>query len=166
VSAHTLRQRFIASGDGGVPPTFSWKRFWNSLFRRATGAGFDVVSMRLAVGQVLRLHDVAGWTVICRSGAVWITQEADARDTFLSGGEGFALDRGGMTLVCACRDTVLSIRPPAGRGSTSRSQRVASGAGADPLSDDEHPAPPWLRALYPECGPWNDPAAFRRSGLI
>ena len=165
MSAHTLRQRFIASGDGGVPPTFSWKRFWNSLFRRATGAGFDVVSMRLAVGQVLRLHDVAGWTVICRSGAVWITQEADARDTFLSGGEGFALDRGGMTLVCACRDTVLSIRPPAGGGS-GRSQCEVRGAGADPRSADYHPELSWLRAVYPEAGPWNDPASFRRSGLI
>ena len=164
--AHALRQLPIASGDGGTPSTFSWKRFRDSLSRRFTGVGVDVFSARLVARQELRLHEVAGWTVVCRRGAIWITQESDARDIFLKGGEGFVLDRGVLALVCACRDTVLSIRPPAGRGSASRSQRAARGAGSGGFAVDDQAQLTWLRSLYPECGPWNDPASYRRSGLL
>ena len=89
--------------------------------QRAVSA--EVLTARLTAGQGLRLHEAAGWTVVCVSGAVWLTQEADARDIFLERGEGFALDRGGLTLVRACRDALLSIRAPAGRGLVSGSRR-------------------------------------------
>src|SRR5262245_10753210 len=112
--AHTLRPLPIA-GASGSRLALSWKRFRRALLRRVVGRGVDVFSVRLATGRELRLHDVAGWTVACASGAVWITQEADARDIFLKGGEGFALDRAGLTLVCACRDALVIIRAPTGR---------------------------------------------------
>jgi hypothetical protein len=102
----------------------SWKRFRQALLRPFAGLWPDMLSARLAAGQQLRLHDGAGWTVACASGAVWITQEADARDIFLEGGEGFALDRGGLALVCACRDSMVAIRAPAHRGGASRREKA------------------------------------------
>jgi DUF2917 family protein len=109
--------------------------------------------MHLGGGQMLRLHDATGWTVACRSGSVWITQEADTRDVFLDAGDSFILDRAGLALILARQDSAMVIRP----AGTPRQD-------ADPARDSAQKA--WLRAIYPECGPWNDPAAYRRSGLL
>ena len=127
--------------------------------------GGRALSVRLPAGQELRLEDATGWTVVCGAGAVWITQEADARDIFLSAGEGFALDRGGLALVCGCRDAVVSIRPPAVEGAAIVG-RLAAGDAAPYRPQSRGGGFSWLRAVYPECGPWNDPASYRRSGLI
>ena len=90
----------------------SWTGLWRALVRRIAGSGAEVFSVQLAAGQELRFREAAGWTVACRDGTVWITQEADARDVFLNRGEAFSLDRGGLALVRACGNAVLSIRAP------------------------------------------------------
>jgi hypothetical protein len=117
--AHTLCPLPVRATTGPLL-AFSWKRFWPTLLRHVAGLGAEVFSARLAAGQELQLHDVAGWSVVCRSGAVWITQEADARDIFLKSGEGFALDRGGLAIVRACHDAMVAIRAPVGRGAAGR----------------------------------------------
>ena len=152
-------------GDSGTPSAFQWRRLWRALLRRATGFGVELFSVKLTAGQELQLHDAAGWTLVCASGAVWITQEGDARDIFLEGGEGFALDRGGLTLVRACRDAMLSIRAPAGEGHKP-SQPAVHTCGTDGAAPDDPTDLAWLRSLYPERGPWNDPASYRRAGLL
>jgi hypothetical protein len=163
--AHAL-QPLPAPGATGTPSAFSWRRFRDVLLRRVVGVGIEVFSVRLAAGQELQLHDVAGWTVVCRSGTVWITQEADSRDLFLKDGEGFALDRDGLAIVRACRNALLSIRAPAGRRAASRPQRWTDGGSTELAADDDQAQLVWLRTLYPECGPWNDPASYRRVGLL
>ena len=47
------------------------------------------------------MRDAAGYTVQCCAGTVWITQENDARDIYLSAGESFTFDRPGTALISA-----------------------------------------------------------------
>jgi len=150
----------------GTLNVLSWKRFWQAVVRRVVGLGADIFTVRLAAGQELQLHDVAGWSVVCRSGAVWITQEADARDIFLKSGEGFALDRGGLAIVRACHDAMVAIRTPIGRAAAGRSQGSTHAGGADLAAADDRADLNWLRSVYPESGPWNDPASYRSAGLL
>ncbi|MGH8641383.1 MAG: DUF2917 domain-containing protein [Burkholderiales bacterium] len=152
-------QRLPLTQGGGTPVARLWLRLWN--FLSISGSGADRFSMHLGAGQMLRLHDAAGWTVACRSGSVWITQEADSRDVFLYASDNFTLDRDGLALLLARQDSALAIRPPAGR----KPQTAAGRPGSDPVSTASA-REVWLRAVYPECGPWNDPAAYRRSGLL
>src|SRR5262245_56457141 len=112
--AHTLAPLPLSRG-GGSPFVSSLLGLWRALVRRIAGRGAEVFSVQLAAGQELRFREAAGWTIACRGGTVWITQEADARDVFLNRGEAFPLDRGGLALVRACRDAVLSMRAPVGQ---------------------------------------------------
>ncbi len=142
--------------------SWTWPgRLWDFVSRRAAGLGRDLFSVRLTAGQYLRLHDAAGWTVVCRRGHLWITQESDVNDVFLRSGEGFLLDRRGLALLCARQDTVVSLRPPA-RG---RSRVRVIERGPAP-ADDAQRRHAWLRALYPDEGPWNGPESYRRLGLL
>jgi hypothetical protein len=138
-----------------------WRRLWNFLSLRFPAGGVDRFGMQLGAGQQFRLHDAAGWTIACRSGSVWITQEADRRDVFLYAGDGFTLDRAGLALILARQDSALAIRPPAVRKDR---QAETPRPDADPAPEGAQEV--WLRAVYPECGPWNEPAAYRRSGLL
>jgi hypothetical protein len=165
MTARTL-QPLPLPGVGARPLPLSWRRFWHGLTRRAAGLGADIFSVRLAAEQELHLHDAAGWTVVCRSGAVWITQETDARDIFLKGGEGFALDRAGLAIVRACHGAMVAIRAPVGREAAGRLQGDARRRGADHTAAEDQADHTWLRSLYPESGPWNDPASYRRAGLL
>jgi hypothetical protein len=63
----------------------------------------------LTTGSMLRLQNGQGLAVTVFDGDVWITQEDDPRDTILSGGESFCLDRPGLTLVQAFRDSRLML---------------------------------------------------------
>ena len=56
---------------------------------------------RLTPGRSLRVRDAIGCTVMCCAGTVWITQENDARDIFLTAGERFTFDRPGLALIYA-----------------------------------------------------------------
>ena len=61
----------------------------------------EICVQRLARGQSLKVHDAAGCTVMCCAGTVWITQENDARDIFLTTGQRFTFDRPGLALIRA-----------------------------------------------------------------
>lgn len=61
----------------------------------------DIRVRRLTPGESLRLRDAAGHTVMCCAGTIWITQENDVRDIFLSAGESFTFDRPGTALISA-----------------------------------------------------------------
>jgi hypothetical protein len=61
----------------------------------------DICVRRLARGESLKVRDGAGRMVMCCAGTVWITQENDARDIYLTAGETFVLDRPGLALISA-----------------------------------------------------------------
>ena len=63
----------------------------------------------LTAGSILRLHDGQGLAVVVFEGLVWITQSGDRRDIVLAAGESFSVDRPGLTLVQAFRDSKLMV---------------------------------------------------------
>jgi hypothetical protein len=71
----------------------------------------DRASYRLALarGEMLRLDDPGRFDVTVESGRVWITEESDARDTWLAAGEGARLEGRGLTLVEATERTRIRI---------------------------------------------------------
>jgi len=92
-------------------------------------------SLDLQTDQVLHLQDAAETRIVCLRGRVWITQEGDPRDITLEPGEGFTLERPGMTLAAALSASSVRIETPAVRASTSPSRRSM--------------VPSWLPALGP-----------------
>lgn len=65
--------------------------------------------VRIGRGETLRIENGEGVAIGLWSGALWITQEGDARDVFLSPGDWFRLDRRGMALVHASHDSCLAL---------------------------------------------------------
>lgn len=61
--------------------------------------------MHMARGSVARFQDGKGIVLHVREGALWITQERDARDHYVKAGESFRLDRDGTALASALRPT-------------------------------------------------------------
>lgn len=82
------------------------------------GADADDIRVRhLTPGESLKLRDAMGHTLVCCTGTIWITQENDLRDIFLSAGESFTFDRPGNALISAEEGmkagavTFISLRP-------------------------------------------------------
>jgi len=63
----------------------------------------------LTAGSMLRVYNGEGRAIVVFEGDVWITQHDDQRDFVLSGGESFSIDRPGLTLVEALRDSKLLL---------------------------------------------------------
>ncbi|HEY6511295.1 MAG TPA: DUF2917 domain-containing protein [Burkholderiaceae bacterium] len=63
----------------------------------------------LTAGSILRVRDGQGRAIVVFEGRVWITLEDDPRDIVLDAGESFSVDRQGLTLVQACRDSKLIL---------------------------------------------------------
>ena len=63
----------------------------------------------LTAGSVLRLCDGQGRAIVVFEGQVWITLQDDPRDLVLAAGESFSIDRPGLTLVQAFRDSKLML---------------------------------------------------------
>ena len=70
-------------------------------------SSFTQAITKLATGEILRIDDARGNSIVLAQGMVWITQEGDRRDVFLSDGESIVFDRSGMALVQAVSDTSL-----------------------------------------------------------
>lgn len=64
---------------------------------------------RLGAGEFLRILDGIGQTLVVFDGLVWITQAGDPLDSFVARGETFTLDRPGLAVVEALRDTRLAV---------------------------------------------------------
>ena len=62
---------------------------------------------KLAKGEILRVDRPFGQSIAVVRGMVWVTQEGDLRDTFLSDGESFVFDQHGTALAQAITDTDL-----------------------------------------------------------
>jgi hypothetical protein len=70
--------------------------------------------MELRRGGLLRIDHARGMLLHVRRGHVWITEEGDTRDYFLSAGGAFTITRPGTTLIGALEASVLSLTPPGG----------------------------------------------------
>jgi len=70
--------------------------------------------MGMARGSSVRIEDGAGILVYVWEGELWITQEGDQRDHFVSPGRWFRLERDGASLLYATRPThaTLTARTP------------------------------------------------------
>jgi hypothetical protein len=62
---------------------------------------------KLARGEILRVDNALGQSIAVVQGMLWITQEGDRRDTFLSDGDSFVFSRRGTALAQAVTDTKL-----------------------------------------------------------
>jgi len=66
----------------------------------------------LTAGSMLRVRDGQGRAIVVFEGLVWITQDGDQRDFVLAAGESFRIDRQGLTLVEAMRNSKLLLVDP------------------------------------------------------
>ena len=65
-------------------------------------------------GSVLRIDDEPGTTIHVWWGGLWVTQEGDARDYYLTAGQSFTVDRRGTALASAMHSAQISVTPPKG----------------------------------------------------
>jgi len=63
-------------------------------------------------GSLLRIEDEPGTSIRVWWGALWVTQEGDARDYYLTAGESFTVDRRGTALATAMHSARISVTPP------------------------------------------------------
>ena len=68
-----------------------------------------VVNLALARGDLVRLDAGRGVEVACDSGRVWITQERDPRDLWLTAGQSVRLGGRGLALLEADRQAHVRI---------------------------------------------------------
>ena len=66
----------------------------------------------LVRGNMVRIEDGRGMLVRVTSGSVWITEEGDTRDRFVSAGGRFRVESGGLTLISALAPRTIALSSP------------------------------------------------------
>jgi hypothetical protein len=74
----------------------------------------DINPVRVPAQSVHRLEGAKGLQITAVSGTVWVTQANDPRDIILTRGQSFILDRQGLALAYALRETAAIVVGPAG----------------------------------------------------
>jgi ferric-dicitrate binding protein FerR (iron transport regulator) len=67
----------------------------------------------LAQGDLVRLESAGAFEVACEEGRVWLTEEANDRDMWLTAGQCARLSGRGLTLVESVRHARIRIGAPA-----------------------------------------------------
>ena len=81
----------------------------------------------LAAGELVQLSRAEGTLLRVTRGTLWITQERDPRDIVLEAGDTFMIERGGLTLIEAQRQTTVCVL---GHCAEVRSGVIQPGVGA------------------------------------
>jgi hypothetical protein len=71
----------------------------------------EIRPIRLAARSVHRLDGAKGQQITSLAGVVWVTQANDNRDIILSKGQSFIIDRKGLTVVFALKDSAIAVGP-------------------------------------------------------
>jgi hypothetical protein len=71
----------------------------------------EVQPIRLPARAVHRLDGAKGQQITSLAGVVWVTQANDNRDIILSQGQSFIIDRKGLTVVFALKDSAIAVGP-------------------------------------------------------
>ena len=79
--------------------------------------GFERVQLHLRPREVLRVYDSLGARVECVRGGLWITQDKDFEDHFLSANDALILDRPGLALIHAQQTSDIVLSGPTQRPS-------------------------------------------------
>ena len=66
-------------------------------------------TLKLKARQIVRVPDMRGARIACRSGSVWITQDGDNTDFVLERGESFASEKDGQILIYGLGDAEVEI---------------------------------------------------------
>lgn len=69
----------------------------------------DINPIVLRAGSVHCLEDAKGLQVTTVAGTVWLTQANDPRDTIITRGQSFILDRNGLAVVYALKDAAIVL---------------------------------------------------------
>lgn len=77
----------------------------------------------MARRSVLRIDEQPGTVIQVWSGALWLTQEGDTRDYYLTPGQSFTVTSRGTALATAMHRSWVSVTPPPRR--EGRAQRLA-----------------------------------------
>ena len=77
------------------------------------GTSFHPALERLAAGEFLKIRDGGGQTLAVFEGLVWVTQDGDPRDAFVTRGGAFTFDRPGLAIIEAMSDAQLAVLVPA-----------------------------------------------------
>lgn len=67
------------------------------------------MEVRIPMGRTLRIRDGKGALVRVSEGCLWVTQENDTADKVLEGGDALRLDRRGLALGYALRETRVMV---------------------------------------------------------
>ena len=102
-----------------------------SLRNRVSNAGRGERS--LFPGEIIRLNgDGRGLHIVCRTGALWITQTDDEKDYVLQAGETFVVTRPGLVLVQGLDESLHQVIRPATRiGAQNGRQRDLANLASD-----------------------------------
>jgi hypothetical protein len=76
---------------------------------------FDTIELHLQPREVLRVHDPLGARIECIRGGLWITQNRDFEDHFLSANDALTFDRRGLALIHAEQASDLVLIEPVRR---------------------------------------------------
>jgi hypothetical protein len=107
--AHALRA--IAIGER-LSKIAAWFRGKQATSSEIELTGLSRAKLDLPKGARIKVRDAAGWLVSCHGGRVWITLEHNIRDIILEAGQGFIIDRRGLTLVSALAAARIQLRAP------------------------------------------------------
>ena len=69
-------------------------------------------SLDLVRGNLVRIEDGRGMLVRVISGSVWITEEGDQRDRFVTAGSHFRIASSGLTLISAISRSTIALSSP------------------------------------------------------
>ncbi len=66
-------------------------------------------SLEMRRGDVLRLDEAQGATVVCGAGTIWVTRDGEPADHVLSAGEQLRIDGPGRVLIQAFAPSRLTV---------------------------------------------------------